>query len=165
MEGEVNFHNEILVPEDISNELYDKFKEFFDENQKNFNSYFCELLSFKRCAFSLEIAAPIKVIHEIDKFLKQNGYITYNDINFVEKGDENMDVFPQDLFEKYPNEVMGATSLYISYRHEFVHLAKIVENVPLECDQHEQCDPRAALKGLLYGYSIPNIINFIDQDD
>ena len=164
MEGEMRFDKVIPLPEDISKEFHNNFKEFLDEGKESIYSYFKELLTFKRCVFSLEIGAPVRVIHEIDKFLQKNGYITYNDIDIVEKGDENKDYFPQELFEKYPNEIMGATLLYISYRDEFIHLAKLAENAPLSCNVHENCYPRAALRGLLYGYSIQNIINFIEQE-
>ena len=69
----------------------------------------------------------------------------------------------QELFDEYPNEIMGATLLYVSLREEFIHLAELVENVPLSCHYHDRCDPRAALRGLLYGYDIRSIIGFIEQ--
>ncbi len=164
MNGENEFNIEINPPKDISDLFYNKFYEFLDEDMEQIKSYFSELLLFKRSVFSLEIAAPIKVIHEIEKFLNDNRYLTYNQFDFVTKGDENIDFFPQDLFDKYPNEIMGATVLYISLRNEFIHLAELVENIPLSCDLHKGCDPRAALKGLLLGYQIKNIIGFIEQN-
>lgn len=164
MEGEIISSPKLELPQNVSISLYDKFKEFLDEDLEQIKSYFNELLTYKRAVISLEIAAPISVLYEIEKYLNENQYLTYNQINFVTKGDENKEFFPQELFDKYPDKIMGSTILFISYRNEFIHLAELVENVPLSCDIHEDCDPRAALRGLIYGYHINNIIGFIQQN-
>ena len=163
MEGEIEYDMSIELPQDISDDFFERFKGFLDEDLDQIRSYFSELLSFKRATFSLEIAAPIEVISEIEKYLNEYQYLTYNQVHFVEKGDENIDHYPQELFDEYPNETMGAALLYVSHREEFIHLAELVESVPLACDIHNGCDPRAALRGLLYGYDIKNIIGFIEQ--
>lgn len=163
MEGEMEYDMNIELPQDISDDFFERFKGFLDEDLDQIRSYFSELLSFKRAAFSLEIAAPIRVISEIEKYLVEHQYLTYNQVDFVERGDENIDYFPQEMFDEYPNEIMGATLLYVSYREEFIHLAGLVESVPLSCHIHDGCDPRAGLRGLLYGYDIKNIIGFIEQ--
>ncbi len=163
MEGEMEYDMDVELPQDISDDFFEKFKLFLDEDLNQIKSYFSELLSFKRATFSLEIAAPIKVISEIEKYLVEHQYSTYNQVDFVERGDENIDCFPQEMFDEYPNEIMGATLLYVSFKEEFIHLAELVENVPLSCDIHDGCDPRGALRGLLYGYNIKNIIGFIEQ--
>lgn len=163
MEGEVVFDVSIELPKDISDDFSERFEGFLDEDSNQIRSYFSELLSFKRAAFSLEIAAPIRVMSEIVKYLDECQYLTYNQLDFVERGDENIDYYPQELFDEYPNEIMGASLLYVSLREEFIHLAKLIENVPLSCHAHDCCDPRAALRGLLYGYSVKSIIGFIEQ--
>lgn len=165
MEGEVEYDMSVELPQDISDDFFERFGNFLDEDLNQIESYFSELLSMKRAAFSLEIAAPIGVISEIEKYLNEHQYSTYNQVDLVEKGDENRDYYPQELFDEYPNEIMGATLLYVSYREEFIHLARVAENVPLSCSIHNGCDPRAALRGLLYGYDINNIVGFIEQDE
>jgi hypothetical protein len=165
IEGEAEFDLNIELPQDLSDDFFEKFKGFLDEELNQIKSYFSQLLSFKRAAFSLEIAAPIRVLYEIEKYLDEYQYLTYNQVDLVEKGDENKDLYPQELFDEYPTEIMGATLLYVSLREEFIHLAELVENVPLSCDIHDDCSPRAALRGLLYGYDIKNIVGFIEQEN
>ena len=161
MEGEVYFSQTIKAPKDVSEDFFDRFGEFLDETKSQIKSCFSELLSFKRAVFSLEIAAPIKQLHEIERFLKKHGYQTWNKIDGVEKNDENREFFPQELFNRYPNEIMGASLLFISCRTEFIYLAKLAEHI--SCSIPERGDPRAAFRGLLYGYCIQNIIGFIEQ--
>jgi hypothetical protein len=162
MEGERTFDNPITLPKDISVDFYNKFQKFIDEDLHNVQNYFKELLTFKRSLFSIEIGAPIKILNDIEIFLRQHGYIVYNQIDIVHR-DENDDFIDQNLFNEYPNEQIGATMIYVSYRNEFIHIAKILENIPFSCIEHEDCEPYHTLKGLLHGYSIPNIINFIDK--
>ena len=163
MEGEYKFDIEINLPKDISEDFYQEYGEFIDESLKQIQSYFSELLSLNRYIFSLEIAAPMKVLYEIERYLNNYQYLTYNQIDLAEEGDENKDFIPQELFEKHPDEFIGVSILYISFREEFIHLAKLIENFPFSCDEHEICDTRAMLRGLLYGYNIKNIIGFIEQ--
>jgi len=68
-----------------------------------------------------------------------------------------------ELFNEFPNEIMGASLIYISLRPEFIHIARIIENFPTGCFEHNNCDTRAAVKGLLLGYNVKNIIGFIQQ--
>ena len=72
-------------------------------------------------------------------------------------------VVPQELFDENPSDILVATVIYISLRKEFIHLAEIAEKSPLCCGLHEDCDPKSALKGLLFGYQVKNIIGFIAQ--
>lgn len=164
MEGEREFDMNIELPQDISDDFFERFGCFLDEDLSQIRSYFSELLSFKRAAFSLEIAAPIRVISEIEKNLNEHQYSTYNQLDLVEKGDENKDYYPQGLFDEYPNEIMGATLLCVSYREEFIHLTELAGSDSLSGDVHIDCDSRHALRGLLYGYDIKNIVGFIEQD-
>jgi hypothetical protein len=62
MEGECEFDIDIKLPEDVSKEFYEKFHEYMMEERDEINSYFSELLNFKRCVFDLGISAPFKII-------------------------------------------------------------------------------------------------------
>ena len=99
----------------------------------------------------------------MEKYLKKNGYFVWNDIEFVEKGDEKEEFFPQELFDQHPDEPMIACMMFVSYREDFVHVAQIVESSIYFCADHDNCDPRGILRGLLYGYGVWNIIGFMEQ--
>lgn len=163
MEGEREFEMIVELPQDVSVDFYKRFGRFLDEDLSQLRSLFCELLSLERVAFSLEIVAPEGVISDIEEYLNEHQYSTYCLLESFEKGDESNDYYPQELYDEFPNETIVWALTYVSTREEFVHLAELAEG--LSCDVHEDCDPRAALRGLLYGYSIKNILGFIEQEE
>ena len=82
MEGTID------IPKDISLEFKYQFHKFIDP-EEDIYMYFKELLSLKRAAFSLEIAAPVRIIQQIEQLIKENGFFIFNDMDFVDKGDES----------------------------------------------------------------------------
>ena len=165
MEHERVFTQIPPVPQDISQDLLDHYREILGIEERSLRNLFQELLSFKRAVFSFEICGPVETLYEIDRYLKDNDYLTYCQIEHVEEGDENCEYLPEDLFSRYPGKTLGAALICISLREEFIHLIKMAEEYPLACNDHEICDPRAALRGLLYGYALKNIIGFIEEDE
>ena len=160
--AERDFNNPIPMPKDISEDFYERFNRFLNDSADDIRGYFNELLTFKRCAFSLEFGCPARIAQEMEKFLKENRYFVWNDMEFVEKGDENEEYFDQELFDQYPDEPMVACMMFVSYREDFVHVAQIVENSIYFCADHDNCDPRGILRGLLYGYGVENIVGFFE---
>ena len=163
MEGERKFRMNFKLPEDISEIFYKKYNEFLSENKDQIKFYFSELLEMKRPLFSIELAAPIKIIQDMENLLIEKRYHIYNKIKLFHEEDKNYENYPQEVFDKYPNEVIVNSIIYISLRSEFIHLAELVENTTFSCDIHDICDARATLKGLIHGYQIKNIIGFIEQ--
>lgn len=165
MQAEVEFDvNESSVP-NVSSEFYQMVNEFIDETEEEIRTFFDELFTYQRPAFMVEIGAPVSVLIDLELFMQKKGYFIYDEIQIVEKGDENKEYLDQELFEKYPGQQIGASTLFVTLRPEFMHLAKISETIPWGCGEHfpPVCDPRAALRGLLFGYNVKNIIGFVSR--
>ena len=161
--AEKQFDTQCPMPKDISEGFYERFNRFLDDSADDIKGYFREMLTFKRCVFSLEFGRTVRIAKLMERYLKENGYFVWNDLEFVEKGDENEELFPQELFDEYPDESMVACMMFVSYREDFVHVAQIVENSIYFCGDHDNCDPRGILRGLLYGYGVRNIVGFVEQ--
>ena len=149
--AERHFDIVIPMPKDISKGFYQRFNAFLDYSEDDIKRYFNELLTFKRCVFSMEFGCPARIAQQMEKYLKENGYFVWNDMEFVEKGDENEEYFPQELFDQYPDEPIVACMMFVSYREDFVHVAQIVENSIYFCGDHDNCDPRGILRGCSMG--------------
>ena len=148
MEGEREFDIKIQIPTDVSKELFELTADFISENDKEVSNLFNELLTFKRAAFMIEIASPIRVVAAVDELLLGAGYQVFISMDF-----EPVDEIKNDLEKEYPDEVIIAAAVYVSVHEAFLEVARMADAGVMY----------PALSGLLFGYQVKNIIGFLEQ--
>ena len=148
MEGECDFDLKMEIPENLSIQLYQVCGEFISENEESINILFEELLQLERAAFMVEIAAPIKIIYQVETLLIDAGYQTLLSIGFDVCEDIKF-----DLQQKYPHDIIVAACVYISLHDCFIKVAELL----VAGIQYP------TISGLLFGYQVKNIIGFNEQ--
>ena len=67
--AEREFDEPIPMPKDISKGFYKRFSAFLNDSEDDIKGYFNELLTFKRCVFSLEFGCPVSIASQMEKFI------------------------------------------------------------------------------------------------
>lgn len=148
LEGEAVFPLGQDIPDDVSHEVCEILSEYDSESDEEIMTYFRELLSFQRAVFMLEIEAPIDVVHRLEYYLREKGYEVVSHVYF---GLDIPDVFQ----EAKPGDADASTSVYVSLHRGFIDLADLaIAGIGGD-----------ALNGLMFGYSVSNIIGCMNQPD
>ncbi len=152
MEGEGESPIQIELPKDVSDEFYEIVKDCDVGDIEEISNYFKELLSLERAACMVEIHGPIEVAHKAEYLLRENGYHVYSSMYF------GLD-FDDGFKAQTPGNPEPMISMYISLHEAFIEVAYLIEGMRWSIDL------RDALYGLLFGYSVKNIIGYLEQPD
>jgi len=148
MEGEVEFHDPVHIPANVSEDLLQLASEFISDYEEQVSNLFTELLEMRRAVLMIEVASPIRTVKGLDDLLRTAGYEVFISMDF-----EPVDEVNEELEEKYPDEVIVAAAVYVSLHEAFLDVARLADAGV--CYQ-VSC-------GLLFGYRVKNIIGFIGQ--
>ena len=148
MLGERTFDEPIDLPPDVTEGLWKIVGEYVEEGKDDLKDYFKELRTFQRAVFMIEVTAPLSKIHEAEYFLHESGYFVYNHMDFGLS-------YEAVRKKSTPGEPVPSGDLYISLRPQFAGIAAVA-TTGFGGD---------ALFGLLFGYSVKNIISYLDMPD